>query len=235
MRTLSAILYDIKFQMRHGFYYAYALVSLLYILLIRVMPVDTREYISILIIFTDPTVLGFFFIGGIVLLEKDQNIFSSIFVTPLKVWEYIVAKLVSLTLLSLLSSLVIAFFSVPGSFNPVLLIIAVATSSAFFTLTGLALAVRVKSINGYIIASPFFLTPFVLPLFGFMKFFEFPLYYLLPGHGSLQLLAGAYSGISFADGLYSIILIAIWIVIAYFWAESWFKKYIIAGIGGGSI
>jgi len=235
MRTLSAILYDIKFQMRHGFYYAYAFVSLLYIMLIRVMPVDTREYISILIIFTDPTVLGFFFIGGIVLLEKDQGIFSSIFVTPLKVREYIAAKLVSLTLISLLSSLVIAYFSTPGSFNPVLIIIAVATSSVFFTLMGLTLAVRVKSINGYILASPFFLTLFVMPLFAYLKFFEFPLNRLLPGHGSLQLLSGAYKGISLCNGLYSIILIMIWIVIAYFWAESWFRRYIISGIGGGSI
>jgi fluoroquinolone transport system permease protein len=79
------------------------------------------------------------------------------------------------------------------------------------------------------------LTPFILPLFRFLKFFEFPLYYLLPGHGSLQLLAGAYNGITLYNGLYSMILIIIWIVIAYIWADSWFRKYIIAGIGGGSI
>ncbi len=235
MRTLSAILYDIKFQIRHGFYYAYALVSVLYIVFLRVMPVDTREYLSIIILLTDPTILGFFFIGGIVLLEKDQNIFASLFVTPMKVEEYITAKLVSLTMLALLSSAVIAFFSTPGSFDPLLLLVSVVPSSVFFTLAGLALAVRVKSINGYIMASPFLLTPFILPLFGFMKLFNSPIYYLLPGYSSVQLLAGAYNGISFADALYSIILITVWNVLAYVWAGRWFRKYIIAGIGGGSI
>ena len=235
MRTLSAVVYDIKFQIRHGFYYAYAFVSVLYIIFLRLMPADTRSYLSILILLTDPTVLGFFFIGGIVLLEKDQRIFSSLFVTPLKVGEYITAKLVSLTLLSLLSSAAIAFLSAPGSFDPLLLFMAIAPSSVFFTLAGIALAVRVKSINGYIIASPFFLTPFILPLFGFLKLFSFPIYVLLPGHGTLQLLAGAYNGISFADALYSIMLLLVWDILAYIWAGRWFKKYIIAGIGGGSI
>lgn len=235
MRTLSAIIYDIKFQIRHGFYYAYALVSVLYIVLLKIVPADSREYLSILILLTDPTVLGFFFIGGIVLLEKDQNIFASLFVTPMKVGEYVTAKLVSLTMLSLLSSAAIAFFSTPGSFDPLLLLISVAPSSVFFTLAGLALAVRVKSINGYIIASPFFLTPFILPLFGFMKLFNSPIYYLLPGYSSVQLLAGAYNGISFPNALYSIALIAVWDVLAYIWACRWFRKYIIAGIGGGSI
>ena len=234
MRTISAIAYDIKFQIRHGFYYAYAFVSILYIVLLRLMPAETRNYLSILVLLTDPTVLGFFFIGGIVLLEKDQSILSSLFVTPLKVHEYIMAKLVSLTLLSLLSSAAIAFLSTPGSFDPMLIVIAVVPSSVFFTLAGIALAVRVKSITGYIIASPFFLTPFILPLFGFLKLFSFPLNYLLPGYGTLQLLEGAYNGILFADAVYSTVLLLIWCMISYIWAGKWFSKYVIADIGGGS-
>ncbi len=235
MRILSGILYDIKFQIRHGFYYAYALISLLYILLIRVMPAETREYVSILILLTDPTVLGFFFIGGIVLLEKDQNIFASLFVTPMKVGEYIAAKLASLTLISLLSSAIIAFCSTPGGFDPLLLLISIVPSSMFFTLAGIALAARVRSINGYIIASPFYLTPFILPIFGYLKLFDSPVFSFLPGYGSLQLVAGAYQGISFVDGIYSMILLLIWVVLAYIWAESWFKRYILSAIGGGSI
>lgn len=235
MRALIAMAYDVKFQVRHGFYYAYALVSVLYIVFLRIMPVDTREYMSIIILLSDPTVLGFFFIGGIVMLEKDQNIFASLFVTPMKVGEYITAKLASLTLLSMLSSAAIAFFSTAGSFNPMLLMTAVATSSVFFTLAGIALAVRVKSINGYLIASPIFLMPFILPLFGFLKLFSSPVYYILPGYSSMQLLAGAYRGISYTDLLYSLVLIVIWDIVAYILACRWFRKYIISGIGGGSI
>jgi len=235
MRTLSAVHYDIKFQIRHGFYYAYALVSLLYIVFIRVMPADAREYLSIIVLLTDPTVLGFFFIGGIVLLEKDQNIFASLFITPLSLKEYVAAKLASLTMLSLLSSSVIATFAAPGSFNPLLLAVSVVSSSVFFTLAGLALAARVKKINGYIIASPFFLTPFILPLLEFMKLFSSPLFSLLPGYSSVKLLSGAYYGITPVEALYSITLIIIWDVLAYVWACSWFRKYIVAGIGGEGI
>jgi fluoroquinolone transport system permease protein len=235
MRTLSTVAHDIRFQLKHGFYYAYAFVSILYILLIRVMPREAREYVSVIILMTDPAVLGFFFIGGIILLEKGQNIFASLFTTPLKAGEYIAAKLLSLTLLSLLSSAAIAFFATPGGFDPGLLILSIVPTSVFFTLLGIVLAVRVKTINGYILASPFFMTPFILPLFGFMKFYSSPVYSLLPGYGSLQLLAGAYYGIGLADAVYSAILILMWDIIAFAWAYRWFKKYIIAAIGGGSI
>lgn len=235
MRTLSAMKYDIKFQIRHGFYYAYAIVSILYVILLRLVPTGARDYLSVLVLFTDPTVLGFFFIGGIILLEKDQSILASLFVTPMRAREYILSKLLTLSLLSLISSAVIVVFSSSERINPAMLIFAVVPSSTFFTLMGIALAARIRTLNQYIIASTIYLIPFILPIFGFLRLFDLPIYHVLPGYGSLVLLKGVFSPLAPASFLYSIILLLVWNIIAYNWAVIWFDKYIIQRMGGGSI
>jgi fluoroquinolone transport system permease protein len=233
MRIWSAINYDIRFQLRHGFYYAYALVSVLYILLLRLLPIDIREYITTLIVFSDPSVLGFFFIGGIVLMEKSQNIFESLFVTPFKAWEYLISKVISLTLIAVISSVLIVTLSVGFQINFVALILGVALSSIFFTLLGFTLAFLAKSINQYLIASVLYVPIFMLPVLEFLGLYKTPLFNLIPAKPALILIKGAFNSLTGLDYLYSIGVLAIWIVIAYIWANSWFYKYVILRIGGG--
>ncbi|CDO04896.1 hypothetical protein BN988_03473 [Oceanobacillus picturae] len=109
MRFPAAFLYDIKIQFRHGLYAVYTLVSLFYIIALHQIPEQYREIAGIFITFSDPGVLGFFFIGGLVLLERNQNILDNLFITPYKVEEYIFSKALSLTVLSILTSYIIQY------------------------------------------------------------------------------------------------------------------------------
>ncbi len=234
MRLLSAIKFDIRFQLRHGFYYAYLLVSLIYILLIRLLPVSVRELATIFVVFTDPSVLGFFFIGGIILLEKGQNIFESLFVTPYRTWEYQISKLASLTLLAFSSSLVIVLATVGWRVNILLLTVGILLSSVLFTLFGMTLAFISKTVNDYIISSLVYMPVFFLPMLELFGIYKTPLFLLLPTKATLLLMQGAFSGISLLDFLYSISTLAVWIAIAWIWAQNWFHKYIILREGGVS-
>ena len=121
MRAAAALKYDILFQLRHGFHYAYLFISAVYILILRTLPAEAKSLLLPVIVLTDPTVLGLFFIGGIVLLEKGQRTLESLFVTPLRILEYIGAKTVSLTVMALAVSFIISFLAAGFSFNPVLL------------------------------------------------------------------------------------------------------------------
>lgn len=234
MRLWSALKYDIKFQIRHGFYYAYTLVSLLYIIMLRLLPISIREYTATLVLFSDPSVLGFFFIGGIVLLEKGQNIFESLFVTPIRAWEYLASKLISLTLLSVISSLVIAVFSFGISFNPFPMILGVILSSVFFTLIGFTLAFLSKTLNHYISLSLIYVPIFILPVIGFLGIFDTTIFNLLPAKPGLILIQGAFKGLEIGNYIYYIIVLVVWIIIAGLWVNDWFYKYVILRIGGGS-
>jgi fluoroquinolone transport system permease protein len=149
MRLFQAFKFDVKFQFRHGFYYAYGFVSLLYVGLLRALPMEFRERITTLLITSDPAVLGMFFVGGMVLLERGQNIFESLFVTPLRVREYLVSKAISLTLLSVVTCFLIATLTFGLDYHGGLFFLGIVLTSVLFTLLGIGTAVRARSLNGF--------------------------------------------------------------------------------------
>lgn len=233
-RTLSALKYDLKFQFRHGFYHVYLIITVLYILLLRFLPTGIKDTAAVLILFTDPSVLGFFFVGGILLFERGQNIHASLFTTPVHLREYLWAKALSLALLALLSSFTIIVFTYRLNINPLPLFFGILLSSVFFTLIGLTLAARAKSLNRYIFTSPLYIIVFTLPILELLGLARSPLFYLLPTRGSLLLIGGALTAPTPAEWLYSIAALIIWIALAYLWAYRWFYRYVILQIGGGS-
>lgn len=232
MRMLSALRFDIRFQFRHGFYYAYLIVSLLYIVMLRFMPPEVGKYVSVLLLFSDPAVLGFFFIGGIILLEKSQNTLESLFVTPFRIHEYIAAKVLSLTLIALAASFAIISLSYSTRFSPIPLFLGVMLSSFFFTLLGLVLAVRARSLNSFLLISPFYTIVFFLPALDYLGIYKFSLFSIIPSSASILLIKAAFVAIPVSEVLISIIVLCFWIVLTYLWAYRSFYKHIILKIGG---
>lgn len=231
MRILNGILYDMKFQLRHGFYYAYIFVSIVYIAFLKLLPESINRLASILIIFTDPSVLGAFFIGAIFLLEKSQNTLQGLFTTPYKIQEYIKAKVISLTILSLLSSMLIAMFIFKTDFNFLLLFIGVFFTSVFFTLLGFMIAIYSKSTNHYF-ANSIILVIFMLPMLDYFNIFSSKLFYLFPSKASLLLIHGAFYEISFFNLIYSLAALPLWCLAAYALLVKVFYKKVIAEVGG---
>ncbi|MFP4548931.1 MAG: hypothetical protein ACLFQM_12430 [Fidelibacterota bacterium] len=231
MRLISATINDVKIQFRSGFYYAYLFVCLFYILLIRQLPADYTKIGLFYVIFTDPTVLGFYFVGGLLLLEKGQKTLTSLFVTPMRLHEYILAKVLSLGLLALISSLAIAFLLVGFDLHITLLIVTVTLASAIYTLVGITLGVRARDVNRYLFISPLYLVFTILPVLSFLGLFPRNLFFFIPTHSILNLLHYAIldtkSGFLWLD----IGLLILWTGIAWYWARKWFIKYVIHQTG----
>jgi fluoroquinolone transport system permease protein len=217
MRLLDLLKMDVLFQVRHGFYYAYALVSAFYIGVLLFLPESIIQEASIFIIFTDPSVLGFFFVGGLVLLERNQSIFNSLFVTPISIHAYLWSKVLSLTLLATITSSFIFYFIHHHSFAFLPFMMAVLFCSVFFTLLGIVLAVRVPSINAFLYTSPLLVIIFYLPLLNFINV-DSQIFYILPTQAILILLEGSFHELSFNMYSYATITCIIWIGVAYFWA-----------------
>lgn len=235
MKSAAVIKHDIKFQFRHGFYYVYIVVTLSYIAFLHLLPPVILNPAAVLVVFTDPCVLGFFFIGGIVLFEKGQGVFQNLFVTPFRLHDYLLSKTLSLSLLSISAAFAILLFTFGFNFNPFLLFIGVALSSFLFTLIGLTLAVRVNTLNQYLIASVVYVLPLMLPLLDFLGLVHSPFFYLLPAKPSLILIEGAISGgVEAGEFIYALVTLSAWIAIAYIWAYRWFCRYVIRRIGGGN-
>lgn len=226
MRLIHGLYYDILFQIRHGFYYAYLFISLAYIFILKFIPDSVNEVGTVLVIVTDPSVLGAFFIGAILLLEKSQNCLEAILVTPLKVRDYVLSKILSLSMLSLISSFSITYFGYNGSFNVLYLAIGVLLTSIFFTLIGFIIGIYAKTVNQYFLYS-FLTVIFVVPLVDYLGVYENKLFYLFPLKSTLLLIDGAFTSISTIYLIYSIFSLVIWCTMTYFLTIHLFYKEII--------
>lgn len=226
MKHYKLFLFDVRFQFRHGFYLAYALVSIVYISLLLLVPTSYLEKISILIIFTDPSVLGFFFVGGLVLLEKDQSIFNTLFVTPIRIHHYLISKILSLTLLAIVSSSFIFIIIHQFHIHYLPFLLAVLLSSILFTLIGVLLAARVDSVNMFLYTSPLLVIILYLPLLHFFNLNDSILFFLLPTQAVLILLEGAFGNPTVQDYVYAIFVFVPWISCTYALTYRSFQRFL---------
>ncbi len=233
MRALAVFKQDVQFQFRHGFYYAYLIVCAAYVLFLREVPAWMGDRAATLIISSDPGVLGFFFVGGLLMLERNQNILDNLFVTPLLLREYFLSKVLSLALLAIVTSVGVTVFSFGTDFQLGPLLVGVVLSSAFFTLLGVTLAVKVKSINQFLLTSTVYLTVLFIPVLGEIGVWETPLYLLFPTRASLALIGAAFGEASLWELLFSTAVLAAWIALAYSWAKRAFARQVLEKIGGG--
>ncbi|HZG60175.1 MAG TPA: hypothetical protein VEY68_06845 [Anoxybacillus sp.] len=231
MRLTTAFLADVRFQFRHGFYYAYLFVSIVYIVLLRLVGEGMREKLAVLVVFSDPAMLGFFFIGGIILLEKAQGVFSALFVTPIRIAEYVWGKVCSLTALSLLTSFFILLTTVGVDMHVLPILIGVTFTSVLATLLGIGLAVRVKTVNQFLVSSVLFVPIFFTPVMEWVGGKSF-MYYLFPGKASLLFLEGGFAPITWNETIYALCMLLCTCIAAYHFAVRSLKKFILFFQGG---
>lgn len=149
MRLVRLALWDIKFQVKYGFYLLYGILTALYLAALFAMPEAWRKNAVALLIFSDPAAMGLFFMGAIVLLEKSQRVPCAFAVSPVKAIEYIFAKVVSLCAIALVVAAILAIAAKVGNLPYTLL--GTALSGVVFTLLGIIIATKITSLNQFIL------------------------------------------------------------------------------------
>ncbi|MDF1616205.1 fluoroquinolone export ABC transporter permease subunit [Petrocella sp. FN5] len=198
-RLLSALKADILFQFKQGFYFVYLILSLFYLIVFYQLDNLWLSYIMPIVLFMDPSVLGLFFIGGILLLEKEQGILSLMYVTPLRIWEYILSKVISLCFISLMAVLLISIIAYKDNVNYIYLVVGVILTSVFFTLCGFLVATRSKSVNDFFVKIIPWMMLLILPCFLLVFYPNLVVLGLIPSVASLKLVWGAYHPLSFLE------------------------------------
>lgn len=149
MRLRSLLLFDMRFQAKYGFYFLYLVLTVVYGSILFAIPENWREKAAAIFIFSDPAAMGLFFMGAIVLLEKSQHTPCAIAVSPVRAVEYISAKVISLSAISLVTAAALALAADGGHLCVVLL--GTAISSVIFTLLGIIIATKIVSLNQFIL------------------------------------------------------------------------------------
>ncbi len=199
MRLLSATWADMRFQLKHGFYLVYVIITITYLIVLSFLPENIFSVTLPLVVFSDPSVLGLFFIGGIILLEKGQGVLMVLVVSPLRSQEYILAKVISLTIISVLAALAITFFGQYPTVNWLLIIISTIITSAIFTLLGIIINAGCNTVNQYMLKTIPYMLLFLLPCLSLVGFPYSWLFTIFPSVAALKLMLGAYHGIYWVE------------------------------------
>ena len=217
--------YDINIQLRSGYWTVYGIIGLLYILILLNLPVNVRDEVAVFLIFSDTSVLGLIFVGALVLLEKQQGVLQSLSVTPLKLNNYILSKVLSLTVLSVLISSLVWIIPL-WSFNGYVIILpGVVLSSIVFTMFGIGFAAGAESFNQFlariILGSMIFTLP-VIPLFLFP---DATWLIILPMNAAIDLFISVTKASFSLIQLLDLLILIMWIFIMKKFAFKQFKKY----------
>jgi fluoroquinolone transport system permease protein len=217
-RLAATIGTDVRVQLRNGFYFATACVVVFSILLLRWLPADAARFVLPVAILENVLINTFYFVSGLVLLERTEGTFVAQSVTPLRDHEYLAAKVVTLTVLSLAESLLLAVAVFGIARWLIAMAVGIALAAVLFCLAGVALVVRYDSINEFLLPSVLYTLLLSLPLLGVFGFGSPEWYLPHPLQGPLSLMridAAPTTG----QRAYAIGYPLLWIVPAYLWSR----------------
>jgi fluoroquinolone transport system permease protein len=226
-RFIRTIGWDLMLQLKYQIITVAAIITLVYTLVFRLLAKDGFDEILVVLIFTDPAMIGFIFIGALVLFEKGSGTIDALIVTPLRKTEYLFSKVISLGSIAIVCSLFMAIAGHGWQFNYFLFIYGVAFTSFIFTLIGFIGVSRVQSMNQFIIIIPVFLIPFVLPLMNFFGLTSSWILYLIPTQAFLDLLWASFNPVPAGRILYAMIYLPFWLGFTYYLALRAFDRNII--------
>ena len=149
MRLKKLFLLDMRFQAKYGFYFLYAALTVIYVTVLFALPENWKEKTAVILIFSDPASMGLFFMGAIVLLEKSQHTTCALAVSPVHAAEYVIAKVSSLSVISLVVAAILALTADADHLHIVLF--GTFISGVIFTLLGIIVATKIASLNQFIL------------------------------------------------------------------------------------
>lgn len=178
------------------------------------------QEILTLLVYNDPALIGLLFFGLMVISERNQMVLNAFLVSPMSMHHYLLARVLSLSIIGWACALgmIIAAFGL--SFNVLLFSIAAFSVTFLFSLAGvLLITVTDEFLNYMLLAVPamFF---FSLPLFNYYELTDMVLFDYLPTGAGTKLLLASYNALelSLAELLQWHMLNIVWMGLLYFWS-----------------
>lgn len=220
---------DYKLILRHHIATVAFAAALLYYFIFQFMPETIHYQAIVMLIFSDPVMLGFLFIGALLLFEKNARTYQAIAVCPIKPWAYLWSKAISLSILALICSVGLALGTAGWRIHWPVFILAVSYASIVFIFLGFAGAARVKNFNQYILIIPLFLLPACLPFLNFLQITNTLWFYILPTQPALLLFQKAFDPlITLQKGeiIYLLTSMSVWTFLSFTLAKLQYQKFL---------
>lgn len=241
-RLLATMKLDVMLQWRYGFYGAGAFVAVISILIMWQVNPNAYEAVLPGMLFVSLLVTTFYFIAGLVLFEKGEGVLQGLITTPLRINEYLISKLVTLTVLAAAEQVLIVSLTYGITFgifslNIPAFIISIVLWCVLGVLVGFAFVARFDSITEFLLPSSLIGIIAVAPWFDIAGVIDFPPLVVIPTYGAMLLFGAAFDPLSGVEGLtqaeivISITITVLAIVAGFIYARQTFRKFIIRSEG----
>lgn len=230
-RLISTMVCDVQLQFRNGFYYAAGVVALFWMLALSQVPAASLGWLMPAFILSNLLINTFYFIAGLILLEKEEGTLMAQVVTPLQHWEYLASKVITLTMLSLIENLLIVSLAYGLAFDLLPLLAGLSFAAAIYSLAGFVAVVRYDSINEYLFPSFLYTLAFSPPFLYYFGLWDSWLFYLHPLQAPLLLTQAAFQSVEVWQWLYGGLYSGVWIGLIFYWSQRAFVHFIMTAEG----
>lgn len=232
-KRLKILIWNFRYIVKYKIVYALLFVVLVWSGVINTVGKSSRETMIPFVLFIDLAIIGFYFIGAIILLEKSERTVFAVVCTPLKKSEFLNSKIIAFTILSVVCSFLMVVISKGDcKINYLLLLVGIILCSVNYSIFGLIAIVQYDSLTEYLVPSWAYLFVTQLPLLNFFHVipkhtFLSVLLDLLPTAAPLNIMKMSFGNLSVSKVIFSFITYGVWNVILYRIMIKRFDKYII--------
>lgn len=233
-RLLATIRRDVVLQVRYRLYAVSVFVVVVWGVLLGLLPVATRTDAAVVVptfVVFNLIVTTFYFVGALVLLEKDEGMLSTIVTTPLRDAEYLLSKTITLTALAIAETLLVVLLLFGVNFRWELLVAGTALLGALFVLAGFVAVARQDSLNGWLLPSVPVVLFLMLPLLAHFGLVDRRLFRLHPAAPGLALLQAACAPASPGEIAWGVLGSLAWLGLGFAWARRRFDRFIVGTAG----
>jgi fluoroquinolone transport system permease protein len=223
MTPLIAILrWDVVLQARNGFYWATAFLVLVVGGLLLAAPEVVRANSGVWVpalIAVNMQTTTFFFVAGLMLLERDEGTLAALAVSPLSAGDYLAARTLTLTALAGIETLALVWmaFEVRGAWLAILA--GTAAVGVIYTAFGAAMTTRYESVNRLLLPASVVVMLLLLPLLPHFGFGPRWLLLVHPIEPALTLMRAGYGVGGNADLAFALAGSLGWCAIAFWWGR----------------
>ena len=226
-RFATTLVCDLRLQWRNGFYAASAFVVLGSLALLRWLPDEALDRLLPPVILANVLTNSFYFVAGLLLLENGEGTRAAQAVSPLRIDEYLLSKVLTLGVLSLLESLLLVALSRGVGASLGSLVVGLFLASVLLTLFGVACVARFRSLNQFMMPSVLYTAVLFLPLVGWFGVGASWLFVWQPLAGPLSLMGAATAPLSAMALLQAIFWTALWVGAAWMWGRRALRRSMI--------
>ena len=161
----------------------------------------------------------FFFVAGLMLLERDEGTLTALSVSPLTPAVYLATRTVTLTALAVVETITLVLIAFDAGRSWLFVLAGTLALGVIYTGLGAAIATRYASINALLLPASLVVTLLLLPLFAHVGLAPRSLFLLHPIEPALTLIRAGYAPASAGELVFGGAGSLAWSAIAFLWGR----------------